>query len=311
MLARRIAGGVASYVPGFNALRAKGTGGSDSARYCYAVWFRHLLFACEHGMQGVPARVAELGPGDSLGAGLAALLSGAGSYTALDRTLYATPARNLAVFEELVALFRDRAPIPEDSEFPGVWPRLADTAFPLRLLGPDQLERALAPARLTAIRDAILQMDRPGACVHYVAPWNQVENVVGRSVDFVFSQAVLEHVDDVPSTHRSVHEWLVPGGFASHTIDFRCHGLDPRWNAHWTFSPVVWTLVQGRRPWRLNRQPISRHRDSLAAAGFEVVAERPRRAPSQVRRGQLATAFRFMDEADLGTDTATVLARKR
>lgn len=37
--------GVASFVPGVIRLCAKGTGGTDSARYCYSVWLRHLVMA--------------------------------------------------------------------------------------------------------------------------------------------------------------------------------------------------------------------------------------------------------------------------
>ena len=311
MLLKRIAGGVASYVPGFNELRKKGTGGSDSARYCYSVWFRHLLLAHEHGMRAVPEAVAELGPGDSLGVGLAALLSGANRYTALDRTLYASPERNLGVFEELVAMFKDRSVIPGNEEFPHVWPPISATEFPSRLITRERLEWSLAPERVAAIRAAFLQPRVVNALVRYVAPWDQVENVVGDSVDFVFSQAVLEHVDDVPGTHRSVQAWLKPGGFASHSIDFRCHGLDERWNAHWTYSPRLWTLIQGRRPWRLNRQPLSVHLQALEEAGFELLCEQRRTAPSEIRRDQLAEMFRGLPDEILETDSATVLARKR
>ncbi|HEY2956438.1 MAG TPA: hypothetical protein VGK89_14460 [Candidatus Eisenbacteria bacterium] len=310
MILKRIAGGIASYVPGFNAMKRKGTGGSDSARYCYSVWLRHLLLACEAGMPSVPKSIAELGPGDSLGAGLAALLSGASRYTALDRTVYAFPERNLAVFEELVALFRNRAEIPGDAEFPLVWPPLAQTAFPTNLVTDERLVRAPAPARLEAIRDAIRNPGGADACLRYVAPWNLAENIVGDPVEFLFSQAVLEHVDDVPGTHRFVHTWLKPGGFASHTIDFCCHGLDPRWNAHWTYSPLVWKLIQGRRPWRLNRQPYSLHLRALAATGFEVVYEKRRAVPSAVRRDQLAGTFRDLPESDLETNSVTMLLRK-
>ena len=74
--------------------------------------------------------VAELGPGDSLGIGLAALLSSAQRYVALDVVRYAANTRNLQIFEELIALFRDRAPIPDEAEFPLVRPRLLSYTFP-------------------------------------------------------------------------------------------------------------------------------------------------------------------------------------
>src|SRR5215467_13821096 len=71
--------GALTYVPALNAwrIRRASTGGSNSARYCYSVWFRHLINLDSCGFKIKGARVAELGPGDSIGVGLAALLSGA------------------------------------------------------------------------------------------------------------------------------------------------------------------------------------------------------------------------------------------
>ena len=40
MNARSMLSGIATYLPG--ATRVRATGGTDSARYCYSVWLRHL-----------------------------------------------------------------------------------------------------------------------------------------------------------------------------------------------------------------------------------------------------------------------------
>ncbi len=104
---KAILAGLATYVPGYDYLHA--TGGTDSARYCYSVWLRHLKLLHEAGaLRGVPHTVAELGPGDSIGIGLAALLSGAERYYALDVVPYPDLKSNLAIFDELVRLFRER-----------------------------------------------------------------------------------------------------------------------------------------------------------------------------------------------------------
>ena len=71
--------GALTWVPPLNAWRRHRatTGGSDSARYCYSVWLRHLRSLAPYGFRVKGAHVGELGPGDSIGIGLAALLSGA------------------------------------------------------------------------------------------------------------------------------------------------------------------------------------------------------------------------------------------
>jgi hypothetical protein len=64
--------GIATHLPGTNrVLPSRGTGGTTSARYCCSVWLRHISCAHENGLSTRPEVVAELGPGDSLGIGLA------------------------------------------------------------------------------------------------------------------------------------------------------------------------------------------------------------------------------------------------
>src|SRR2546426_11217743 len=76
--------GAATFLPGVNRMACRGSGGTVSARYCYSVWLRHLLHAHNSGLWKGVARIAELGPGDSFGIGLAAMLSGVDEYFALD-----------------------------------------------------------------------------------------------------------------------------------------------------------------------------------------------------------------------------------
>src|SRR5262245_29431558 len=87
-----IAKGLATYVPGaWRAFHRRGTGGTDRASYCYGLWVKHMTLLHAHGYhEGVPRRVAEIGPGDSLGVGVAALLTGSSEYHALDVAPYST-----------------------------------------------------------------------------------------------------------------------------------------------------------------------------------------------------------------------------
>ena len=119
-----LAKGVVTFIPGAQALFTRRTTGTSSARYCYSVWLRHLASARQSGAHWPVNTVAELGPGDSIGIGLAALLSGATHYVGLDTYPYAGGTANLAIFEELIQLFRARTPIPDAQEFPEVWPVL-------------------------------------------------------------------------------------------------------------------------------------------------------------------------------------------
>ena len=103
--------GIKTYIPGFS-FTSKGTGGTISARYCYSVWLRHLTMAYKNGLSTQLDTIAELGPGDSIGIGLAALISGVNRYYAFDVVDYTSNKRNIEIFDELVDLFKKREKIP-------------------------------------------------------------------------------------------------------------------------------------------------------------------------------------------------------
>src|SRR5438105_7941919 len=131
-----IAKGMLSWVPVLNAIRKKraATGGSESARYCYSVWLRHLSLLEPYGFNLQNACIGELGPGDSVGIGWAALLSGAQSYVGLDIVPFSAKADLNKIRDELNDLYRANAEIPDDREFPGVRPKLGSYAFPSHLI---------------------------------------------------------------------------------------------------------------------------------------------------------------------------------
>jgi hypothetical protein len=262
----------------------------------------------DHGISALPRVVAELGPGDSLGVGLAALISGADQYYAFDVVKHANNPRNLEVFDELVTLFRQRAAIPDGSEFPGVHPTLSAYDFPVDILPEEHLDRALAEERIERIRMSVMNMDAPDSPIKYIVPWNDSAVLEKESVDMIFSQAVLEHVDLLEATYRTMRAWLKPAGFISHEIDFKCHGTADEWNGHWAYSDFEWKLMRGRRPWFLNRQPFSVHLGMLKKTGFKVVCDDPNRSDSGIDRKSLARSLRNTTDDDLVTSTAFIVA---
>src|SRR5262249_38942339 len=157
------------------------------ARYCYSVCLRHLCMLHWHGLPTTFEAVAELGPGDSLGVGLAMLLCGAGRYIALDAIRYADNASNFPVLEDLIRPFRERAAIPDQTEFPLAQPSLHSYAFPADFLTQARIDAALNPTRIDAIRTAVANPGvslRDGGRVSYCAPW--AAGMIERAtVDFV------------------------------------------------------------------------------------------------------------------------------
>jgi hypothetical protein len=306
--------GLVTNIPGWQRMRRKEGGGAGSARYCYSVWLRHRVLAAQQGFVSHFDTLAELGPGDSLGIGLAALLSGCRKYIALDAVPFTGLRDNMKVFDELADLFRRRAPIPDNSEFPNLEPTLPDYHFPKDLFSDDWLNGTLNDGRLAVIRATLSgrrTLANGIADVVYVAPWNTADIRPIGSVDVILSQAVMEHVDDLRSAYRAMYEWLKPGGLMSHEIDFKSHGSAKKWNGHWAYSDTIWKIIKGDRRYFLNRQALRSHLMQIQQEGFEIIHIVRRRKEEGIRREKLCRKMREISDDDLVTSSAYILARKR
>ena len=283
--------------------------GAKSTRYCYSVWLRHLVHAVEHTGITVPKMVAELGPGDSLGVGIAALLSGVDRYFAFDVASHARLESNLKVLDDLVTYFQRRAAIPAGEELALVKPELNAYQFPAHILSEEVLKHSLSPKRIERIQNSIRGCTNDDV-LSYVVPWHDTDVLEPNSIDMILSQAVLEHVDDLSAAYRACYLWLKPGGLMSHQIDFKCHGTARHWNGHWTYSDPVWAFMRNSRPYLLNRKPYSTHYRLLQENGFEVVYEHRFTQPTQIRQKDLSPRFRSLTDQDLTTSGAFIQARK-
>lgn len=259
--------------------------------------------------------VAELGPGNSLGVGLAALLSGVNRYYSLDVVDYTANQRNMEIFDGLVELFLKRVRIPDPTEFPEAKPLLSCYDFPGHILTEERLKQALKKERVESIRRSLADLNRGyrsdgNTRIFYFVPWYDAKVIQEGSVDLAYSQAVLEHVDDLDRTYEALARWLKPRGLLSCQIDFKCHETASEWNGHWTYSDFVWTLIRGRRPYLLNRYPHSTHLELLRKYGFEVVRDIKIVMPSRIQRKRLAPRFKNLTEEDLTTSGAFIQAIK-
>jgi hypothetical protein len=266
------------------------------------------------GLSALRDAVAELGPGYSLGIGLAALVSGTNKYYALDIVDYVDKEHNIEILGELVDLFEKRERIPDEAEFPRVGPYLESYEFPGHILTDECLDEALKRDRIESIRDALLNLgngDKDNIQISYFVPWHDKEVIEAASIDMIYSQAVLEHVDDLISTYDALYSWLKPGGFMSHQIDFKCHETAKEWNGHWAYSDFAWRLIRGKRPYLLNRQPHSTHINLMRRFGFEIVCDITIENAFGIQRKHLASRFKDMSDDDLSTSAAFIQAVKK
>ncbi|MBX3326120.1 MAG: methyltransferase domain-containing protein [Nitrospira sp.] len=262
-----------------------------------------MLDQCGFKIDG--AQVGELGPGDSLGIGLAALLSGAARYVGLDIVPYSAKADLEKMLDELLQMYSQEERIPDGTEFPSVRPQIASYGFPGHLI-----DRASVLAKAEEVRSHLRGGLNSSSFLGYRVPWTSLPHIAEASLDLIFSQAVLEHVDSLEETYRAMFAWLRPGGYASHVIDFKAHGRSPFWNGHWAYSDWQWKLVRGKREFLLNREPMSTHLAHAKKVGFKVVLSKREEATIGLDISALSSRFRQMSGVDAQTSEVLMILQK-
>lgn len=311
--ARAVLKGLLTWIPGVQAAfydRTAG-GGTASAAYCYGVWLKHLVLLRQHGMTQMPHTVLEIGPGDSLGAGLAALLCGAQRYAAVDTVRHSGAERTRAVLRELVALFQSRAPRPARG-WPDFDALLDGRLFPSSILTEDALATSMAPERIARIAEAVARLDSDAQhpMLRY-ATWRDPAPVGDGQVDLAFSHVVLCMVEDLEGLYSRLGRWVRPGGWMSHQTDFLSRGITPEWNGHLQFGEGAWRVIGGRRPFFVNRARLSTHVALADKYGFDVIAILQRTLSGGIDRSRLAPRWQRISDEDLNCAHAFIIARKR
>ncbi|MBC8147626.1 MAG: hypothetical protein H8E98_06545 [Bacteroidetes bacterium] len=301
MIIKPVARGLLTYIPGFYNLFSKRKKIDNvSAEYFYGLWIKHLTMLFQNGMKTIPESVAEIGPGSSIGLGLAALLSGANKYCAFDVVDHTDLKSNLKIFDQLVEYFKIKKGV-KTGGWPDYYKYLDPNGFPSHILTDEILEKTLSEDRISEIRNILLNKEsQTGIEIKYIAPWVNY-NKLKKCVDLVISHSVLEHVNDLKNTYKAMSKWLKQDGFISHQIDFRSHKTTNTWNGHWQISDALWKLIVGKRPFLINRQPCSKHIELIKNNRFEILCSLKNIRDDGIYRQQLARDFQHINDEDLNT----------
>jgi SAM-dependent methyltransferase len=261
----------------YSSLRALGLarhGGMERPNWAYEVFRQHL--GCVAAGRRTPgSTVLELGPGDSLLTALVAKAHGASAVWLVDVAPFAT--QDLRVYRAAAEfLTRQGLPAPD-------------------LAAARSVDDVLAACSARYLTDGL----------------RSLRTIPAASVDFAFSNTVLQHVwrDEFPDTVRELRRVLRPGGCGVHTIDFR--DMLGQSLHHLRWPGAIWESRWCRRAgFYTNRLRPSEMLDVFRRAGFAVEAAGGDRWPHlPVRRRSLARAFRDLPDDDLLTMTLRVVLR--
>ncbi|WP_295392729.1 class I SAM-dependent methyltransferase [uncultured Thiodictyon sp.] len=180
--------------------------------------------------------LVEIGPGGNLGNALILIASGARRVYCVDNYRHVDFQSKLTAFYRgLIAdilAHPERLPIAD----PALWDRR-------------QAAQALAEAVTFAGDTVAFSPDR----IVYLAPCEaQTMPLPDRSIDVLFSHAVLEHVKHPAAVCREFSRVLRPGGYFSHVIDLRDH-FDPLGLAMLRYPAWLWHLMSSNSHGHVNR----------------------------------------------------------
>lgn len=239
-------------------------GGMERPQYALGVFTEHLgrvNFANKH----ATFRSLEIGPGDTLFSAMIAQAYGASCCWLMDAGPFAR---------------RD--------------------IFPYREMARELQTRGLPAPNLDSSHslDDVLAASGGRYLTEGVASWIAIPDA---SVDFIWSQAVLEHIrlKDFPFMLREMRRVIAPQGVCSHRVDLQDHlngGLN-----NLRFSAALWESdLMAHSGFYTNRIRFQEMLRRFSDAGFDVEVLQVNRFPSlPTPRRRMAPQFRDLPEADL------------
>jgi SAM-dependent methyltransferase len=217
----------------------------------------------------------ELGPGDSLASAMIAAAFGSQHTWLVDVGSFA--ARDIRSYNQFSFELAERKLIPAARTY-------ADLADLLRQTGADYLLEGVKS--LKALPD--------------------------NSVNFAFSQAVLEHlpIETAPEILRELQRIQVPGGIASHRIDLKDHLAGSLHSLR--FSKKIWESKNFRTSgFYTNRLRASQWKTLFKAAGYQVLFQwNETFSALPLPRMKLQPEFALMPEEELRISSTHFVVQK-
>ena len=237
--------------------------------------YAYTVFNRHHGLASPPAgfTMLEFGPGDSAASALIARAFGAVAVWLVDVGDFAT--KDMEVYRQVAAA-------------------LSAAGYPLNV-NLSNFDQMLASCNANYLTNGL----------------EGLKSIPGDSVDFLWSQAVLEHVRKakLPATFDQFRRILHANGSSTHRVDFKDHlggGLN-----NLRFSERTWeSRLMSRSGFYTNRVRLHELTTMMESAGFTVdVMDVERWEKLPILRKHLAPAFSGLTDEELLISSAMIRLR--
>ena len=170
----------------------------------------------------------------------------------------------------------------------------------------------LTEDRIMHLRSAIKNMDNNSSDeIQFFVPWEKNTEIETGSLDYIFSQAVLQYVDNIDSTYEKMNSLLREGAMMSHCIDFSSHGMTKSWNGQWLYSDAEWKFLNGNKKVILNREPKSAHLLTNTNNGFQILTTKDLKKEIEFPRTEFHKKYSSLSETDAGTAVSFIVSQKK
>ena len=169
----------------------------------------------------------------------------------------------------------------------------------------------LSKERIQKIEYSIINQNKDDSQIFYYNDEDIYKNKVKKnSIDLIFSQATMEHIDDIANQYKLMEYLLNSGGLISHSIDFRSHGYASSWDKHWEYSDLYWKLLRGKRPYLINRLPLSKHLELIEMNNFNIIDNQIIEEESNIKNWSLNKNFIDFKDYDFTASVSYILGKK-
>lgn len=261
--------GLITFVPGVSSLlnkrKKKSRHSSSNAEFAYSLWLSVLVFLRENNIKANLNNIGEVGNGGSLGLAFCAILTGSQKYYDLEFYDNININEQLRLLDQIAQLFQNKTPI---RKYDSINIKIKNYNFPADIVLPDREQIFLIEKLRTEIESGFVN----SKLISIIDNWELAPRL---ALDFVFSRAVMEHVKDPSEVYASIKNHLKEGSYMFHDIELHSHRLTKSIDGHLQIKPFWWRIINGKRPFLMNRWTFTDHLNEVEKQGFlPVITER-------------------------------------